>query len=106
MSYNRNKKHKASDYQTENKSRKSKNRDFSPHVKHAGKRPSNVTVYLRENDDPIRVIKRFIKKCKKEKVVEKFLEKRYYVKPSEKRRMEDKKRKQTLNKIRRENEKQ
>ena len=42
----------------------------------------------------MRAIKRFIKKCKKEKIIEKFMEKRYFVKPSEKRRMEDKKRRQ------------
>ena len=106
MGYNRNKKHRTKDYQTDNKNRKRKNRDFAPRVKYNGKRPSNVSVYLKDNEDPMRAIKRFIKKCKKEKVIEKFLEKRYYVKPSEKRRMEDKKRKQTLNKIRRENEKQ
>ena len=106
MSYNRSKKHRDNNYQTESKGKKRKNRDFAPRKKHTGKRPSNVTVYLRENDDPMRAIKRFIKKCKKEKVIEKFLEKRYFVKPSKKRRLEDKKRKQTLNKIRRENEKQ
>jgi len=106
MSYNRSSKHRKKDYQTDNKNRKRKNRDFAPRTKHSGKRPSNVSVYLRENEDPMRAIKRFIKKCKKEKIIEKFMEKRYFVKPSEKRRMEDKKRRQTLDKLRSEKEKQ
>ena len=67
MGYNRNKKHRTKDYQTDNKNRKRKNRDFAPRVKYNGKRPSNVSVYLKDNEDPMRAIKRFIKKCKKEK---------------------------------------
>jgi ribosomal protein S21 len=106
MAYKRNNKYKSRNYQSDNKNRKRKNRDFAPRVKYNGKRPSNVSVYLRENEDPMRAIKRFIKKCKKEKIVEKFMEKRYFVKPSEKRRMENKKRRQTLDKLRSEKEKQ
>ena len=48
---------------------------------------ANVVVHLKDcKNDQIRLIKRFIKKCKKEKVVERYLDKRFYEKPSTKRR--------------------
>jgi ribosomal protein S21 len=51
------------------------------------KRPSNCTVVLKENEPPERAIKRFLKKCKKLKIIEKYREKTdFYIKPSEKRR--------------------
>lgn len=51
------------------------------------KKTSNVKVTSREcrgNHD--KMIRRFIKKCKKEKIVEEVRERRYYKKPSEKKR--------------------
>ena len=48
---------------------------------------ANVVVHLKDcKGDQIRLIKRFVKKCKKEKVIERFLDKRFYEKPSTKRR--------------------
>ena len=48
---------------------------------------ANVVVRLKDcKNDQIRLIKRFIKKCKKEKVVERYLDKRFYEKPSTKKR--------------------
>jgi len=48
---------------------------------------ANVVVHLKDcKNDQIRLIKRFIKKCKKEKVVERYLDKRFYEKPSTKKR--------------------
>tara|TARA_R110000803_G_scaffold68689_2_gene130717 strand:+ start:728 stop:1039 length:312 start_codon:yes stop_codon:yes gene_type:complete len=50
---------------------------------HAGKRPSNLTVIPRHNEDPAQAIKRFLKKCKKLRIVETYREKTdYYEKPS------------------------
>jgi len=47
----------------------------------------NVLVKSRRNEHPERLIRRFIKKCKKEKVVEKYRERtEHYEKPSVKRR--------------------
>ena len=55
-----------------------------------------MTVIAKNNEDPNRTVKRFIKKCKNEKIVEKFREKAFYVKPSEKRRKERMRRKRTI----------
>jgi len=60
------------------------------------RRPSHVTVVAKNNEDPNRTVKRFLKKCKNEKIVEKFREKTFYVKPSEKRRKERMRRKRTI----------
>jgi small subunit ribosomal protein S21 len=55
-------------------------------------RPVNVEV-TRRGDEPIeRMLKRFIKKCKKEKILEEYKSRRYYIKPSEKRRLKKKRR--------------
>ena len=52
-------------------------------------------------DEPIeRMIKRFSKKCKKERIVEKYRERMYYEKPSVKRKREKERRKQVLQKLR------
>jgi len=51
------------------------------------KKPANVTVKLREcNGNVERMIRRFIKKTKKEGIVEQARERRYYKKPSEAKR--------------------
>lgn len=48
---------------------------------------TNVFVKSRRNEYPEKLIRRFIRKCKKEKVVEKYRERtEYYEKPSVKRR--------------------
>ena len=48
----------------------------------------NVSVKARRNEHPERLIRRFIKKCKKEKVVEKYRERtEFYQKPSVRKRI-------------------
>jgi small subunit ribosomal protein S21 len=47
---------------------------------------TNYSVKVRKKDNIERVIKRFIKKCKKLGIIEELKERRHYVKPSEKRR--------------------
>ena len=52
-----------------------------------GKKPSNVTVIPRHNEHPEKAVKRFLKKCKKEKIIEIYRDKTdFYKKPSEIRR--------------------
>jgi len=49
----------------------------------------NVSVSLDEvGGNPNRLIRKFIKKCKKERIVEDFVERSRYMKPSVKRRRE------------------
>tara|TARA_R110002073_G_scaffold9934_4_gene49239 strand:- start:4569 stop:4862 length:294 start_codon:yes stop_codon:yes gene_type:complete len=50
------------------------------------KRPSHVSVYNREGEPPERLVSRFLKKCKKIKIIEQYRETLYFVKPSEKKR--------------------
>jgi ribosomal protein S21 len=65
------------------------------------KRPINVETKPRYKDEPIeRMIKRFMKKIKKERVVENFIERQRYEKPSVKRKREKERRKKTLEKLR------
>lgn len=47
---------------------------------------TNYTYKVRKKDDINRVIKRFIKKCKKLGIIDEIRERRHYVKPSEKKR--------------------
>ncbi len=55
----------------------------------AKNRPVNVEVNIRETRDDInKLIRRFMKKVKKERIIEDYLEKRFYEKPSVKRRIE------------------
>jgi ribosomal protein S21 len=52
-----------------------------------GSKVVNVEVSLHEvRGDQNKLIRKFIKKCKKERIVEDYLERRYYEKPSAKRR--------------------
>ena len=61
--------------------------------------PINVEVTLEEcRGDQNRLIKRFIKKVKKEKIIEHYLEGRTYTKPSQKKRLKKAKRKQMAKK--------
>ena len=59
------------------------------------KKAVNVEVSLKEvGGDINRLIRRFMKKVKKERIIEDYLEGTTYVKPSEKRRLKKAKRKQ------------
>tara|TARA_R100001015_G_C4571257_1_gene129274 strand:+ start:70 stop:282 length:213 start_codon:yes stop_codon:yes gene_type:complete len=52
---------------------------------------TNHVVRPRRNEDPNRLIKRFQRKCKKLGIFDDVREKRYYKKPSERRRIAKKK---------------
>jgi len=53
------------------------------------KRVVNVEVTLRETKGDVgRLIRKFMKKVKKERIIEDYLDRRFYEKPSEKRRRE------------------
>tara|TARA_R100001082_G_scaffold105888_1_gene78337 strand:- start:51 stop:278 length:228 start_codon:yes stop_codon:yes gene_type:complete len=52
-------------------------------------RAVNVEVSIKETrGDVNKLIRKFIKKCKKERILEDYLERRFYEKPSAKRRRE------------------
>ena len=69
-----------------------------------GKKAVHVLIKPRgRNDTPQRMIKRFIKKTKKEKIVEKYRETMRYEKPSEKRRKQQKNRDRLIKKANEEN---
>jgi len=64
------------------------------------KRPANVSVRPRgKHDNDQRMIKRFMKKVKKYRVLEKYRETLRYQKPSEKRNKAEKKRQKVLDKL-------
>ena len=67
------------------------------------KKPINVEVRSRNNEHPERMIRRFIKKCKKEKIIEQLRDRRYYKKPSDVRRH---KKQAAIRRMRRDVEKQ
>jgi len=104
MAYKRNTKHNKNNHRRYDK--RDRNKKVAKVYVPKGKRPSHVTVTPRPNEDPMRTIKRFLKKCKKERVVEQVRERQYFVKPSKKRRIEEKNRKRTIQKLQREQEKQ
>jgi len=53
------------------------------------KRPVNVEVHIRETKGDInKLIRKFMKKVKKERILEDYLDRRFYEKPSVKRRKE------------------
>jgi small subunit ribosomal protein S21 len=69
-------------------------------------RPINVEVEPRyENENIERMVRRFTKKCKKERIIENFRERTRYEKPSVKRKKEKARRKKVLEKLRIEREK-
>jgi small subunit ribosomal protein S21 len=47
------------------------------------RKQANVTVVPRKNEPIDKVIKRFVRKCKKEGIIDEVRERRYYKKPSE-----------------------
>lgn len=64
----------------------------------SGNKPSNMTVIPRKNENPERAVKRFLKKCKKDGILDKFREKMYFEKPSAKRRKKRIKRERAIEK--------
>lgn len=63
-------------------------------------RPLEVEARIEEPGE--RLIKRFLKKIKKDGILKEISDRRYYKKPSERRREEKKKRKEVLRKLRQE----
>jgi|15BtaG_2_1085339.scaffolds.fasta_scaffold00895_2 small subunit ribosomal protein S21 len=64
-----------------------------------GKRPARVSVVTRKNESPDRLIRRFLRKVKKQRIVEQAREGRFFEKPSVKRRKKRLKRERTLKKL-------
>lgn len=55
-------------------------------------KPINVSVHIKQCGGNVeKMIRRFIKKTKKERIVEEIREKRYYIKPSEAKRVKRRK---------------
>lgn len=52
--------------------------------------PTNLIIYPRRNENIERAIKRFSKKVKKLGIIDEYREKQRYMKPSEKRRLRNK----------------
>tara|TARA_R110002074_G_scaffold242146_4_gene413995 strand:+ start:250 stop:465 length:216 start_codon:yes stop_codon:yes gene_type:complete len=65
---------------------------------------TNIIVRARNGDSPERLIRRFIKKVKNEKILEKYREKMRFTKPSDVRRMKKRRarRKQELERLKQE----
>ena len=67
------------------------------------KRPVNVEVTLKEVGGNVnKLIRKFMKKVKKERIIEDYLDKRFYEKPSVKRRKENLKKLRNAQKAERE----
>ena len=64
----------------------------------------NMQVYPKGKEDPRRIIKRFVRKCKKEGFLREVLERQRFTKPSDKKRIQKKKRLKVLKKLREEYE--
>jgi len=70
------------------------------------KKPVNVQVSLRQTRGASnKLIRKFIKKCKKEKIVDEYRERMFYEKPSAKRRRLKKRKKENARKGQRERDK-
>ena len=65
----------------------------------------NVEVRARRNEPTEALIKRFNRKVKNEGIVQEVLNRKYYIKPSVKRRMEKVRRKRVLDKLKKEQNK-
>ena len=63
------------------------------------KKPINIEITPRRNEQPERMIRRFTKKVKKEELLEEVRERRYYVKPSEVRRKKKRERDALMRKL-------
>ena len=80
MAYRRNNKnHRGWDDDSRNKRKTLK-------VNTQGNKPCHVTVVPHPGEHPEKAVKRFLKKCKKLKIVEECRKREYYEKPSVKRR--------------------
>jgi len=64
----------------------------------------NVEVKQRQYEHPERLIKRFLNKVKKEKIVEEVRDRRFYEPPSVKRARAKNRRKKVLQKLKKQNE--
>ena len=51
------------------------------------KKKNNLTIYPRRNESPERLVKRFNKKVKKMGIIDEAKDRRYYTKPSERKRL-------------------
>ena len=60
-----------------------------------------MQVKLRKNETSENLIKRFVRKIKKEKIIEEYLEKKFYKKPSEIKREEHFRRLASMEKLKR-----
>ena len=70
-----------------NRRRTNRHRRHEREVAPGPRKQSNVTVVARHNEPPEKLIKRFVRKCKKERIVEQVREKRYFTKPSDAKRL-------------------
>ena len=77
--------------------RRDRRRRHRPEAKSS--RAVNASVYPRKDESPERLIKRFIKKVKKEGIMETVRDRKYYKKPSEVRREKAIKRQRQLDKL-------
>jgi len=59
----------------------------------------NIEVFPKGREDPKRMIKRFVKKCKKDGFLREVVERQRFKKPSEVKRMKKKKRQKVLQKL-------
>jgi len=91
-------------HRSNNRHRRGNRERFVP--PHSGKRPSNLTVVPRPGEHPEKTIKRFLKKCKKLRIVEIYREKTdYYEKPSVTRRKKAIRRERAIKKANQKNSK-
>jgi small subunit ribosomal protein S21 len=63
------------------------------------RKPVYAEVYSRRNEPTERLIRRFVKNVKKAGIIQEIRDRRYYKKPSDRKRAEKKKRLQTIRKI-------
>lgn len=61
-----------------------------------------MQVYPKGKEDPRRMIKRFVRKCKKEGFLREVMERQRFTKPSDKKRIQKKKRQKVLKKLKEE----
>ena len=68
--------------------------------------PINVEVKLKERETTERLIRRFIKKCKKEKIIEEYRARAFYEKPSTIKKRKKSRRKKIAQELQAERDKQ
>lgn len=61
-------------------------------------KPSNITVKPRRKEPPERMIKRFIKKCKKQGIIDEVKDRRFFISKAEKRNAVKRKRRRAIEK--------